>query len=133
QSIGINPVGNAYEARIDRLGAAVLPVLSPYRIANARLDAQDVPEGLELGAQAFTLLPAYKSGVLVTIGTGATVFVIGTVQDASGQPLALQAGTLHRTDASDFIPLRTFTTRSGRFAAEGLQPGRYMLQFDGPL
>ncbi len=132
--IGVNPLGDGtYQAHMDGLGPAVLPSLVPYRAARATVDARQLPIGLNVGAGAFDLAPAYKRGTLVTVGTGATVFLLATIEDANGAPVSLQAGRLVAIDDADFQPALVFTNRIGRIAVEGLKPGRYRLElFSAP-
>lgn len=126
--IGVNPIDGEPVASIDVFGNAVLPELGAYRVADAVIDAPDVPQGLELGPHRYQLLPSYKSGILIEVGTGATVFVLGDLADADGKPVALAAGEIVARDRPQADPILTFTNRSGRFAAEGLRPGRYLLR-----
>ena len=128
-AIGVNPVGEGtYQAKMDRLGPALLPSLVPYRAARATVDARQLPVGLNVGAGAFDLAPTYKRGTLVKVGTGATVFLLSTLQTAAGEPVALQAGRVVSLDDPEFVPALVFTNRIGRLAVEGLRPGRYRLE-----
>lgn len=128
QKIGVNPSGGTHAASIDPWGNAVLPELGAYRQAVAEIDAPDVPQGLEIGPHRYRLLPAYKSGILISVGTGATVFVLGNVTDIDGKPVTLAAAEIVSRDRPEAEPILTFTNRSGRFAAEGLRPGKYLLR-----
>lgn len=129
QTIGVNPIEDTdYLARIDALGNAVLPELGSYRVSNVTIDAPDVPQGLELGPQRMQVQPTYKSGILIEVGTGATVFVLGRIIDPDGTVVALQAAEIVSLNQKGGEPILTFTNRSGRFAAEGLRPGRYLFR-----
>lgn len=69
QLIGITLSGDSYTARVDRLGSAVVPELQPYKISNIQVDAPNLPLGYDLGPAAYKLLPSYKSGTLIRIGS----------------------------------------------------------------
>lgn len=128
QEIGINPMEDTHTASIDAWGNAVWPELGAYRQAVAEIDAPEVPQGLEIGPHRYQLLPGYKSGILIEVGTGATVFVLGDVADADGSPVTLAAAEIVSRDKPQAEPILTFTNRAGRFAAEGLRPGKYLLR-----
>ncbi|MBI4183925.1 MAG: fimbrial biogenesis outer membrane usher protein [Proteobacteria bacterium] len=128
QPIEVNPRDHAYLARIDRLGPAVLPELSPYRVTHVMIDAPDLPVGYELGEQSFHLLPTYKSGTMIQVGTEARVFLVGALKGEDGRPVGLQAGEIVFLDRPDHPPILMFSNRVGKFVAEGLLPGRYHLR-----
>ena len=126
--IGLDPIGERYSARADRLGPGVLPDLQSYLVRKLTIDAPDLPPGYELGPDTFTLWPTYRSGTVIHAGTGATVLLRGVLRTADGKPVTLQTGTVHALDNPAFKPLPMFTNRGGRFVVEGLQPGRYELR-----
>ncbi|NEQ34231.1 MAG: hypothetical protein F6K04_25140 [Leptolyngbya sp. SIO4C5] len=112
------------------MGPAVIPVQS-YILNPLSLDAPDLPLGYDLGRSSYSLLPSYRSGTVVRVGTEATVLLRGVVVDAEGDPVALQRGTLISISDPDWPVIELFTNRAGRFAASGLKPGRYRLQIFG--
>lgn len=128
RNVGITPGSGSYIARADALGPAVVPDLQPYRVSTLQLDAPELPLGYDLGRDIYHLLPTYKSGTLIQVGTDATIFVRGTLLNPSGQPIALQAGEVRSLSDSSWQPVNLFTNRVGRFALSGLKPGRYELQ-----
>jgi outer membrane usher protein len=128
--IGFDASQGYYSAVIDSMGPAVLYNLQSYQFRRTNLSAPELPIGLELGQDNFQLLPSYKSGILVTIGTGATVYLEGLVRDASGNLVPVQAGRLESVDAEDNVIL-LFTNRQGRFRTQGVNPGQYRLTFTG--
>ncbi len=134
--IGINPSaigGNA--AQIDWAGAAVLPNLSPYQVSKLRIDAPSLPVGYDLGANNYNVLPAYKSGTVIRIGTDATIFLRGTLRNAKDEPLSLLTGELISVSDPTWTPLQLFTNRAGKFALTGVKTGRYELRMyaDPPI
>lgn len=126
QQVGINPNGTGgYIAKTDWLGAAVVPDLQSYQASTLRLDVPQLPVGYDLGATNYTVLPTYKSGTLIQVGTDATVFLRGVVIDTSGAPLALQTGEIVSLADSTWKPVTVFTNKAGKFALVGFKPGRY--------
>ncbi len=127
QTIGVNRLDSGvYQARVDNLGAAVLPNLTPYRDSRAVLDLRNLPIGIDAGPGVVEFAPAYKSGSKFVIGNGATVFLTATLSTPDGTPVALSAGQILSVDDPTRAPIITFTNRVGRLAAEGLRPGRYI-------
>lgn len=120
--------GNDYIARADALGGAVVPDLQAYRVSTLRIEAPNLPLGYEMGQDTFNLLPTYRSGTLIRVGTAATVFLRGTLLDVDGQPVSLQAGEVRSLTSADWQPATLFTNRIGRFGLAGFQPGRYELR-----
>jgi outer membrane usher protein len=129
RNIGITPGSGSYIARADGLGAAVVPDLQSYRVSTLQLDAPELPVGYDLGRDRYHLLPTYKSGTLIQVGSDATVFVRGTLLNPDGQPIALQAGQVRSLSDAAWQPVNLFTNRVGRFALSGFKPGRYEVQF----
>lgn len=127
QSILINPSTRGHIAEAGIFGPAVVPTLSSYSLSNIRIDAPDLPLGYDLGESAFTFYPTYKSGTVVVVGTDATVFIRGTLEDEQGNPISLQAGEVISLSNPDFEPLTLFTNQVGRFALMGLNPGTYRI------
>ncbi|MEM9002994.1 MAG: fimbria/pilus outer membrane usher protein, partial [Cyanobacteria bacterium P01_F01_bin.86] len=130
QLIRVNPGLTGEAARADGLGAAVLPI-QPYALTTISLDAPNIPTGYDLGEGSYTLFPTYRSGILITAGTEATVFIRGVIQDASGNPFALQRAVIESLSDSDWPDVEIFTNRVGRFASLGLKPGRYRVRVLG--
>ncbi|OYQ65938.1 hypothetical protein B9G53_05920 [Pseudanabaena sp. SR411] len=134
--IGINPSaigGNA--AQIDWAGVAVLPNLSPYQVSKLRIDAPSLPVGYDLGTSNYNVLPTYKSGTVIRIGTDATIFLRGTLRNAKDEPLSLLTGELISVSDPTWTPLQLFTNRAGKFALTGVKPGSYELRMysDPPI
>ncbi len=128
RNVGITPGSGNYIARADGLGPAVVPDLQPYRVATLQVDVPDLPLGYDLGREAYHVLPTYKSGTLIQVGTDATVFVRGTLLNSDSQPVALQTGEVRSLSDAAWQPVDLFTNRVGRFALSGLKPGRYELR-----
>lgn len=127
QTIEINRVGDTPAAQTDILGAPMLPDLNAYYQHHIVIDALDLPLGYELGQQVYDVRPSYRSGIVIPVGTGATVLGDGVLIDAAGAPLPLELGTITSLDDETRAPIEFFTSRKGRFRVEGLSPGRFQL------
>ncbi len=121
----VNPTQNRPMAVIDRWGPAVLSNLSDYRLNAVTLDAPGLPLGHSLGRLRHRLRPGYRQGTLVTVGSDATVFLRGILQGAEGAVAELQAGEVRSLDDKAWSSKTLFTNRVGKFAVEGLKPGRF--------
>lgn len=133
QLVLINPGLYGPVAEANYVGPGVVPDLSSYTLTTMRVDAPNMPLGYDLGNAVFNLLPSYKSGTLITVGTESTVFLRGTLVDKGGEPIALQVGRVSSLSDPNWPALELFTNRAGRFALMGLGPGEYELQlFSNP-
>ncbi len=127
--LGINPDDDGfYQAMADQFGPAVIPDLQPYYLSTLQVAVPNLPVGYDAGPSQYTLLPSYRSGTLIEVGTEATVFLRGTLMDSSGNPIPLQAGEVVSLSDSDWPSVTLFTNRAGRFALSGFKPGRYELR-----
>lgn len=128
QKIGVDRVRDNYTAEADWLGPAVLPSLSSYQVRKVAVDAPDLPLGYELGPGEYTVLPTYKSGTVLRVGTGAMVLLRGVLELADGTPVSLQAGEIASLTEPKMKAIEVFTNRKGKFMAEGLKPGAFELR-----
>ncbi len=108
----------------DLLGPALVPDLAAYTPRSLRYDVKDLPVGYDLGNQEFTLQPGYKAGYALTVGSAHSVTAFGTLQDDEGKPVGLVTGTA-KPASGDAPPVTLFTNGAGRFAAQGVAPGRW--------
>jgi outer membrane usher protein len=102
--------------------------MSAYSPARVAYGVDDLPVGYDLGAGAFDLFPAYKSGYRLTVGSDYTVTALGTLVDEHGEPIALLTGKAREEGREDGPTVTVFTNRAGRFGAQGLRPGRWILE-----
>ncbi|MCX5790593.1 MAG: fimbria/pilus outer membrane usher protein [Elusimicrobia bacterium] len=124
QAINVN-VGNGIpEAKTGPLGPAVLPELTSYENHRVELSAPELPPWIDLGPQPRSVYPAYRSGTYLVAGTAASVIVEGLLVDGAGRPLPLEPGDIESLDDPGTPPHAFFTATTGRFAVEGLKPGR---------
>ncbi len=129
--IGVNPTLGKYAARVDSGGAAVIGSLQPYQVNGLRIEAADLPVGSSLGPGQRWVRPAFKSGSVIEVGEEGTVFLRGALQHADGRPVALAVGEVVSTNTRRFTAKLLMTNRAGRFAVEGLSPGRHVIQLTG--
>jgi outer membrane usher protein len=123
-------VGASLEEKLassDFLGPALLSDISPYSPARVPYDVSNLPAGYDLGAGAFDLYPGYRSGYKLTIGSDYTITAFGVLADAQGEPIALLTGTAYEEGHPDDHKVVIFTNRTGRFGAQGLRPGRWVI------
>ncbi|PZU92063.1 MAG: fimbrial biogenesis outer membrane usher protein, partial [Leptolyngbya sp.] len=130
QLVQVNPSSFGDIARADALGPAVVP-LSPYNLTNLSVNAPDLPLGGDLGPDSYALFPTYRSGTVIRVGSEATVLLRGVLVDEQGNPLALQQGRIVSLSDPDWPDAEIITNRTGRFAAQGLKPGRYEIRLFG--
>ncbi len=115
-------------AETDWLGPAVTPTSSPYRQTRITYDAPDAPAGYNLGSAAFDMKAPYKAGYNLKAGSAYTVTAMGTLLDAEGQPLPLLAGEAHEANKENGRKVGLFTNRAGTFGAQGLAPGKWIIE-----
>ncbi|MEJ2123242.1 MAG: hypothetical protein P8Y47_00195, partial [Alphaproteobacteria bacterium] len=108
-------------------GPALISNLSPYGQTSITYDISNLPIGYDLGTGAFDLYPGYKSGYRLTVGSDYTVAAMGVLTDHKGQPIKLLTGTAYEEKKPDGRKVTVFTNRDGKFNAQGLCPGRWIL------
>ncbi len=124
----VEPRDQFFSARSGPLGGAVSPELSAYSPRVLTFDVPEAPPGYDLGAGSAQVLPPYRSGYLITVGSDYFVSAVGELIDAAGQPLKLWVGQAVELSQPDRAPVRMFTNASGRFALQGLRPGRWRIE-----
>lgn len=127
--VEVNAGDEVPEAISGPLGPAVLPELSSYEEHGVMLSAPDLPPWTDLGPQPQYVYPGYRSGTRLTAGSGATIIIQGLLVDGAGEPMALEPGDLEELDAPGTPSRGFFTATTGRFAVEGIKPGRVRLVF----
>lgn len=126
----VDPQRSAAAATSDWFGAPVLPDLVAYTPREIQLDVENLPPGRSLGVDRPLLMPAYRSVILVPVGSDANSQLTGRVTLADGQPVALAALQIWPMEG-ERTPVDVFTTRKGGFTTPPLRPGRYQLRKPG--
>ena len=114
----------------DGLGPALVPDLRAYWRNDLPLEVEDLPPGYDLGSARLEVMPAYRGGRRLEVGSNAFITALGILADPSGAPLAYASGELISLDDPGFAPAVLFTNKTGRFAASGLKPGRYEIRLN---
>lgn len=116
--------------RSDFLAPALLPDINPYIQRRVEFDVDNLPLGYDLGAGAFDFLGPYKSGYRVQAGSSYTVTAIGTLAGEDGHPISLLGGTAREVGRKDGARIQLFTNKAGRFGAQGLAPGSWIIDIE---
>jgi len=127
-TIDVNAFGARPEAKTDFFGPAILPDLASYYRYQTQIDAQALPVGLDLGTDHFALLPRYRSGTLIRVGTGANVILQADLVDFAGLPMNLELGALVLPAGEGRAPLDFFTDKQGQLHVAGLRPGKIVIR-----
>lgn len=126
----VDPSPDGDLARSGTLGPALLSELSSYSTRTTTYDVPTAPTGYDIGAGSLRVLPPYRAGYLVTVGSDSNVLAIGRLINREGAPLALVVGRAIEV-GGEGEPITIFTSRDGRFSAQGLRPGRWRLEMPG--
>lgn len=119
--------GDFSTANTGALGTAVQPSLSSYSERNLLVTAPEAPLAVNLGEGSFRLLPPYRGGYRLTVGSDYMVSIVGRLLDASGNPITLISGSAAEEAHPEREPLALFTNSAGRFGVTGLAPGRWTI------
>jgi outer membrane usher protein len=123
----VEPGPHGALARSDALGPAVLSDLGSRSLRTVTYDVPEAPPGYDIGTGSLRVVPPYRSGYKVTVGSDYSTLVIGRLLDAEGAPVSLLAGTATELDVPNGKTLTVFTSRDGRFGAQGLRAGRWRI------
>lgn len=127
----VDPIDDSANASTGLLGTALQPSLSSYSDRSLTITAPEAPIDVDLGAGSFRLLPPYRGGYLLTVGSDYNVTAVGRLLQANGEPLVLLSGTATEAANPEREPVPFFTNGAGRFGVTGLAPGRWVLQISG--
>ncbi len=117
-------------AKADAWGNALVTDIPAYLPNSTSVDVDNLPLGYSLGSGAFDTYAPYKAGYVFEVGSENSVSVYGTLVMADDEPLSLLTGTA-RPEGGAGTPVAVFTNAEGRFGAEGLSPGRWILEMAG--
>jgi len=125
--VRIDPQEQSEEARSGRLGPALDGNLSAYSARLLVYDVPGAPPGYDLGQGNVQIVPPYRGGYRLEVGSAYHLLVIGRLLDRQGEPVSLLAGKAVDLGAPKRPAVTVFTARNGRFAAQGLRPGRWRI------
>jgi outer membrane usher protein len=114
-------------AHVDGWGPAIVPTLQAYTTMRTDIEVPDAPIGYSLGSGGFDTFAPYRAGYDMQVGSSYSVSAFGKLVGADGQPIALLTGTARPIDDPN-RHIAVFTNAGGRFAAEGLAPGRWLIE-----
>ena len=128
KSVRLDPQDDGEQARSGALGAGLEPDLSAYSKRTILYDVPDAPPGYDLGQGNVQILPPYRGGYRLEIGSDYHILVLGRLIDADGEPISLLAGRAIELARPERPPITIFTSRDGRFGQQGLRPGRWRVE-----
>lgn len=114
-------------AKADSWGPAVVPNLPAYAQTTLPVDVDQLPLGYSLGAGSFDLKAPFAAGYALEVGSGYSVSAYGTLMDDRGKPVSLLAGIAF-PDGNKTREISIFTNAVGRFAVEGMAPGKWHIE-----
>jgi outer membrane usher protein len=109
--------------------------LPAYLPSTVPIDVPDLPTGYSLGTAAFDTYAPYRGGYAVEVGSAYSVYASGKLLLANGAPLALMTGVAYPADRPE-KQVALFTNAAGKFGADGLAPGTWIIDVatdDGPV
>ena len=124
----LQPNDDEYTARSGTFGGAVATDLSAYAPQLLTYDVPDAPLGYDLGAGLAAILPPYRSGYIINVGSDYSITFTGALLKSNGEPLSLTSALVYEVDAPNRPPIQAFTNRFGKFVAAGLRPGRWRVE-----
>ncbi len=111
----------------DGWGPAVVSSIPAYSQSTIPVDVADLPLGYSLGAAAFDIYAPYRGGYALQVGSANSVSAYGTLLLRDGEPVALLTGVAHPENEPN-AAVTIFTNAAGKFGAEGLAPGRWIIE-----
>lgn len=128
KAVYIDPRDEFFSARSGPLGAAVSPELSAYSPRVLTFDVPEAPPGYDLGPGSAQVMPPYRSGYLITVGSDYFVSAVGQLLTDSDAPLTLWVGQAVELANPERPPIRVIANASGRFSIQGVRPGRWRIE-----
>jgi outer membrane usher protein len=119
--------GEDVRARANGWGNAVVADVPAYSPSSIPIDVADLPVGYSLGAGAFDTFAPYRGGYALEVGSAYAVSAYGTLLKTDGEPVALLTGTATPSD-NPAKQVAIFTNGAGKFGAEGLAPGKWIIE-----
>ena len=125
--IEVEPSRDGYYSRSGALGPALYGQVGSYTPRTITYDAPMASAGFDIGQGSLRLLPPYRAGYVITVGSDYNVTVIGRLLTPGGEPLPLLAGYAYEI-GGDERRVDVFTNRQGQFGAAGLKAGRWRIE-----
>ena len=126
--VRLDPQQKSNEAQSGGLGGALDGTLSAYSPRTLIYEVPDAPPGYDLGAGNVQITPPYKAGYHLQVGSDYHLLVIGRLVDRNGDPVSLLAGKAMDLGAPKRPAITMFTSRNGKFGAQGLRPGKWRIE-----
>ncbi len=126
-AVDVDRFGKA-RAWADMTGPAVVPDIANYRPEELDINVRGAPVGYDYGPSTHNILTGFGTGTAVRIGSDASVIAVGTLVDANGFVLGLATGKVFREGGAEDKAQVVFSNSDGRFVAQGIAPGRYVLK-----
>ena len=126
--VRLDPQQDGEQAQSGVFGAALDADLSAYSKRTILYDVPDAPPGYDLGQGNVQILPPYRGGYRLEIGSDYHILVLGRLIDANGEPVSLLAGKAIELARPQRQPVTIFTSRDGRFGQQGMRPGRWRIE-----
>ncbi|CAM9989139.1 unnamed protein product, partial [Phaeothamnion confervicola] len=108
------------------LGPALVTDLPAYSPTSLAVDVDDLPLGYSLGQGTFDVNAPYRGGYALQVGSSYSVSAFGTLSLGDGEPVALLTGVA-APEGNAKKQVAIFTNAAGKFGADGLAPGRWVL------
>lgn len=128
EPVRIDPRAKSEMARSGTLGAAMLGSLSAYSDRTVIYDVNNAPPGYDLGQGNVHIVPKYRAGYNLTVGSDYHLLVVGALTDANGEPIDLLTGTATELAAPKRAGISFFTGRKGKFGVQGLRAGKWHIE-----
>lgn len=128
--VEVEPSQGSAQARSGTFGPALYGQVSSYSPRSLTYDVPNASAGLDIGTGSLRVLPPYRAGYVVTVGSDYNVMVVGSLMLDGDEPLALRVG--YATEiGGDGRRVELFTNRQGRFGISGVKAGRWRIEMAG--
>ncbi len=131
--ISINPNSIKDDAKIigGKRESVVLRNQISYYVSSLNVDSTQLPLGYLIDREFYQTQPTYKSGILINLDIQHKVMIRGRFVFKDGSPLKYAAGDIFN-EKGELIDNTFFTSQSGAFVVEGLEPGVYIIKTSHP-
>lgn len=115
----------------DAFGSAFVPLRSAYSRYGFEVEVDDLPPTYDLGDTVLEVVPGYRGGYRLMVGSDPTITAVGNLLLPAGTPVALKTGWIRSLSDPEAEAVRIFTNRTGRFVIEKIESGSYRVEVDG--